>query len=431
MVCSEDALGGRSPGTQCRRIGHFWLNGKLKLDEVDGSLCTHLLLASWRINSRANIVPLEREDEEQRQDHLAGLAQFKQRYPHLKVLLSVVNEPDEGGLARAASSAEFRHKLARSAMELLGRHHLDGLSLDLDLHASTAVQQLIMGNRIDSSLCKILIALREAIVENFYARQLQQQQQQQQQSQQTNAGYSAVASANNNNANIEPYLLTFSLAGQEPALGSRISGCELKQVAKLCDWIQIKSYDYFLFRAYAPFTGPIAPLYPIVDHYVPILGRSSLSCTLTRLLDDYEIPRDKLVLSIAAYGRAYRLAFRSSQPSAFSLAIGTKPSSRDCQRDILSFSEICDILKRPGTIEVFDERARVPYLLTDDGYTWISCESEQSVREKVRYIVDNQLAGYIGFNLNLDADQNFPLHRAMMDETLASQKSNPLDSVSP
>lgn len=411
---------------------------EIQLDQVDGTLCTHIILAFARIDSNGNLVTISTYDL----NYLKQVREFKRKWPGIKVMISVMNEDQFNGFTKIASSTEARQRFAKSAIEFLQRYHLDGIDLDWEFPNYPTT---FMGTREfeRTGLTKIVKALRSAIVENFYDRQIAEQHEL--------AAKSYRTTSVQFTSQVEPHLLTVAIAGQEAVLRASY---ELKQLVNLCDWLNVMSYDYFLFKAYAPFTGPNSPLHPIVDHYVPILNKLSFSWTAMRLIEE-GLASDKIVMGIPTYARAYRLIFRNSYPAPFTLAVGAKEGQIE---DYLNYREVMEILARSDTVVEFDARARVPYLLTDGGYTWISYENVQSVREKVHYILENNLAGYMTWNLNSDdfigihpaasttttsstpggqqangyqnssatvttaitdnAPSNFPLHRAMLDEVI-------------
>lgn len=363
----------------------------LKLSQVDGNLCTHIILAFARIDSEGQLI-LSQEDDAK--NYLSEVKEFKRKYPHIKLMISVFNEQVHNGFPRAARSEILRRKFARSAIEFLQQHNLDGI--DLDWEFPNFPQTIIVREYERQGFTKILRSLRSAIVENFYDRQVAQQQLQQHDSYHMSANQITGQGQNNNQPDVEPYLLTVAIAGQEAVMSSSY---ELKEVANLCDWLNVMSYDYFQFKAYSPFTGPNSPIYPIVDHYVPIMSKLAHSWTYNRLINEETIAREKLVLGIPTYARAYRLMFKNSRPAPFTLSLGSRGGRIP---DYLDYREVSDILSKPDTIVEFDARARVPYLLTDNGYTWVSYENEQSVREKVKFALDNKLGGYMTWNLNSD-----------------------------
>lgn len=449
----------------------------LRLIQVDGSLCSDLILSHAQVDAHSGHLKLTSEHQ---LIHLKDVIEFKRQFPEVKVLISVRNSAVEsqqqgngfqsssnnyynsgqqqrqwqyesqasnasvklsnnqanGGagqqppvsgttsaapaatqqsaLQRASTSTEFRQMFARNAIEFLQTYHLDGL--DIDWQFPNFPSNLIVNREYERvGLTKICQQLRSAIVENFYARQTAQQQHQ------VGSTFRHDRLVSRVKKEVEAYLLTVAIAGQESVLRSSY---ELRQLANLCDWLNVMSFDYFLFKAYAPFTGPNAPLEPIVEPYVPILGKLSVSWTLNKLIREEQIPAEKLVFGIATYARAYRLIFKNSQPVAFSLAVGTK-SSQVTQENTLSYREVLSLLSKSDSVVEFDERARVPYLLADQGYTWVTYENARSVREKVNYILSNQLAGYLSWNLNNDDYLGSPI------ETTSGSDRNQANGYAP
>lgn len=402
----------------------------LRLNQIDGALCSHVVLASVWLDSQGHLALIHPDDG----SYLNEVAEFKRKNPHTKVMISVLNDPEQNGFPKAAIIADIRQRFARSTINFLQHYQLDGIDLDWQFPNYPTTIMTREYERV--GLTKILMELRSAIVENFYDRQVSEQHHQ------AKSHPNSYSSDPSSTDLVQPYLLTVAIAGQEAVLKASY---ELKQVANLCDWLNVRSYDYFLFKAYAPFTGPNSPLHAIVDPYVPILSKLSLAWTITRLIEE-DVPRDKIVMGIPTFGRAYKLVFRKTQPTAFTLALGSKGGRFE---NYLAYKEVCDILKRDDTVVDFDERARVPYLLTDEGSTWISYENERSVREKVRYMIENNLAGYMTWNLNSDYfgpasnvdvaskqangcgttetdTTNFPLHRAMLSEIKAMNEGAPI-----
>lgn len=443
-------------------------------------MCSHLILTSAKIDSNGNIsISTATTNKTNSNSELkTEIINFKNKFPQVKVMISVSNDLDSQAFNRASIDPDKRQKFARSAIEFLQSYHLDGIDLDWEFPNSST--NFVVNSRKEYEklgLIKICNSLREAIVGNYYNRQVAKQHQLTNKSQ-----YNHTHLTTNQDSQVESYLLTLLIGSQEAVLKSSY---DFKQLINFVDWFNVKSYDYYLFKPYTPFTGPSSPLYSIVDSYVPILNKLSFTWTLNRLLVEDEIPKEKIIMGIPTFGRAYRLMFRNSHPAPFTLAVGSRLSARaltfnhissinhsldstttgnnnnnlleaEKNRDSMSttittnedflidYKEICNILKRPDTVVEFDLKARVPYLLTDDGYTWLSYENIQSVREKVRTIINYSLAGFMTWNLNtdnitsIDSDNdnqsvgslsaqnqspperqtadNFPLHRAMLEE---------------
>lgn len=449
----------------------------MKLDQIDGDLCTHLVLASAKIDSNG-LLSLSSSDTifKSNDEFKRQVINFKRKFPQVKVMISVLliqstttthhqqqqqqasqptNTSCQPSSKTSLSDSDKRQKFAKSAIEFLQFYNLDGLDLNFEfsIHNSISISNqnnFVVHSMIHSNsreynervnLIKLCNSLREAIIGNFYNRQITEQHQLN--SQQSTIYQHTVTKNSNPISKIESYLLTLFINGSQETNILKSSSYRLfdfKQLINFIDWFNVKSFDYFLFKPYTPFTGPNSPLYSIVEPYVPILSKLSFNYTLNRLLIEDEVPKEKIIMGIPTFGRAYKLMFKNNQPAPFTLAVGARLSARSSSSSITSnndnnnlkmtidnnnnnqsvqnnnsttnvltnehflidYKEVCDILKRSDTIVDFDPKARVPYLLTDDGYTWLSFENIQSVREKVRTIVNYGLAGYMTCYLNTD-----------------------------
>lgn len=430
-----------------KKVGYLSMESETELTslhQIDGRLLTHIILAFAKIDQNGNLVLARSNDTK----YFNEIKDFKKKYPHIRIMISVNNDQsnedisgknmnnqhhdigqgsnNNGGFNCLIHSVSMRQHFVRSVVDFLKSFSLDGI--DLDWEFPNFPNTFINKDYERNGLTKILMELRSAFIENFYDRQ------QRQLSNQAGSNENYSLSGNryaNNQQIIEPYILTVAIGAQEAILRSSY---DLKQLTGLCDWFNVMSYDYYLFKPYAPFTGPNSPLNPIVDHFVPVLGKLSFISTINRLLTD-EVEREKIVMGIPTYARGYRLLFKNTHPAPFTIAYTTKGGQIG---DHLNYHEVCDILRRPDTIVEYDERAKVPYLLTDDGYTWISFENEQSVSEKLYCILEHHLAGFMTWNLNCDDfsrrrnqengetspedESQFPLHRAL-DQAIQKFKS--------
>lgn len=210
------------------------------------------------------------------------------------------------------------------------------------------------------------------------------------------------------------YLLTVAVPAQERVFKL---GFEILKLSELVDWFNLMTYDYHLWTSYTPFTGPNAPLYGLSQlKYIPVANHLSIDWSVKEYIK-MGVKRNKIVLGIPTYSRAYKLVFRSG-PNPLRPSHG--PHFVE-QEDYLVFPEVCVLLSLPQTRISFDKIAQVPYLAADN--IWVSYEDERSIRAKVKYALSNDLAGYMTWNLNSD---NFDrpclnnqtrniLHKTMLD----------------
>lgn len=86
----------------------------------------------------------------------------------------------------------------------------------------------------------------------------------------------------------------------------------------------------------------------------------------------------------------------------------------------LHFSEICLKLNEGGWKVNRDEHFKVPYMVKND--QWVTYDDVQSVKEKVEFLIDKQLAGAMVWSIDADdfrnfcGDGNFPMLRTITNQ---------------
>lgn len=91
-----------------KRVCYFRMDPKLNMEvlQIDGNLCTHIILAFCRIDNLGNVVVGAETDER----YLKQVAQLKVKFPRLKVLVSLYNEGEFNGFVAASKSSEIRKR---------------------------------------------------------------------------------------------------------------------------------------------------------------------------------------------------------------------------------------------------------------------------------------------------------------------------------
>lgn len=196
------------------------------------------------------------------------------------------------------------------------------------------------------------------------------------------------------------YLLTCAVAAQEMVLSASY---EISEIVNEVNWLNLMTYDYSLFKFYTPFTGPNAPLRPILPSFIPILGSLSIEWSVNKYLS-LGVPKEKIVMGMATYARGYRLLLPSlmtlsETPRPYMLAIEAKGGK---VADYYDYREVCQFMRNETTRHHFDQTARVPYMIVQQQNIWISYENERSIRDKIDFVVQMHLGGYMTWNLNSD-----------------------------
>jgi len=167
----------------------------------------------------------------------------------------------------------------------------------------------------------------------------------------------------------------------------------------LCDWSHLKHLQYVIFsgnnlgysRTITNKARHIAPLYDTINH---ISLNDTLQCYITK----ENIPIDKLILELFAYGVSYTLLdINDSEPGAAIESI-VEP----IEPGLLSLNEICTLINSSGGIIHWDEVAVSPYAVIESTNEWITFENPESITAKTEWAIDNNLGGITIWKSRLD-----------------------------
>jgi chitinase len=179
------------------------------------------------------------------------------------------------------------------------------------------------------------------------------------------------------------YLLTAAF----PSAESHAANMEVGVIAGLLDQINIMTYDY---------SGPWerlayhnSPLYPSEggDSARSVDGSLRLYHTV------YGVPLSKINLGVPFYGQTYTKCTALNTPHAGPDTVHFSPSGAfyyDIHRMQANF------------VRRWDEKARVPYLVSTGWNLLVSYDDEESVKAKAKFVVDNNVHGVIIWEITAD-----------------------------
>lgn len=121
------------------------------------------------------------------------------------------------------------------------------------------------------------------------------------------------------------------------------------------------------------------------------VGANTTSCSIHESVgiynNTYGIPSSKIIVGIPFYGVTQTLVEGSWKNADVAVRYATLKTY---------------VADTENYTYVFDDVAKVPYLLSKDGQTFISFENEISIGYKADYIIDNNLAGMMVWQNGLD-----------------------------
>lgn len=210
-----------------------------------------------------------------------------------------------------------------------------------------------------------------------------------------------LSSADNKN-----YLLTTAISFAK----ERQSFIDYATLHESLDYINLMTYD--IFGAWNMWTAHNSPLYKVEGltdkHWAVRDGYNySLDECVKYMMNEKSVPKEKLIIGGAFYGRGYSNVNAGSNYGLFEEDSGI-PESKYVTP---SYKELSNsYINKNGFTRYWDDISKVPYLYNPTSKIWISYDDEQSIAEKANYALDNNLGGMMIWALYQDDDSNgYPL----------------------
>ncbi|XP_071439578.1 chitinase-3-like protein 2 [Hetaerina americana] len=314
----------------------------LQPEDIDPFLCTHVIVAFARIIN-GNVSPQISSDT----DIYGRVVALKKRNSNLKVMLSVGGYGDSDGFPFVVSSAERRKRFVKQAVNLLQEFSFDGMDLDWEFPG-------IAGKTKERGNFTLLLK------DLYPALQLHK------------------------------LILSVAVAAPRTVIDSAY---EVREMAKVVDFVNLMSYDFRFYVWYLPMTGSNSPLF----------RRSEEEGLFSTLNTNWSVaywrhlgmPASKLVVGIPTYGHSFTLL------NLYNNGLGAPAVGEGLigNEGFVSFPEVCAFIAN-GATRVFDEESQSPYAYLGD--QWVSYDDQQSVRRKAEFVQERGLSGAMVFSLNED-----------------------------
>jgi GH18 family chitinase len=371
------------------------------------------------------------------------LKKLKEKYPHLKVLISVGGWTKGQDLSPIAASPVARAALAADMANFITTYpFIDGFDIDWEypLSGGTDGTEVINGAPIppqkyspddNKNLVYLLKAMRQAMPNKLVT----------------------IAAGNNVRKVAQQYL--------GPSNRSQYGMTE--DISTYCDYITYFGYDFG--GNWYDKTCYNAPLYASGNTNDPLYGATqseSLDELTNQYLNVVGFPANKLIMGLPFYGKKFdNVANNGTNPNLPGLFVaapryivsgctnpqnptGTWDGPAACEKS--GSIEICDLVGNPvtnphpyldpstmlvtptaasaGWVRYFDNTTKVPYLYNATLKQFISYEDKQSMDLKVQYIKSRNLAGGMVWELSQDT-------RGAIPNALLNQVDTSFGSVVP
>ena len=371
------------------------------------------------------------------------LKKLKEKYPHLKILISVGGWTKGQDLSPIAASPVARAALAADMANFITTYpFIDGFDIDWEypLSGGTDGTEVINGAPIppqkyspddNKNLVYLLKAMRQAMPNKLVT----------------------IAAGNNVRKVAQQYL--------GPSNRSQYGMTE--DISTYCDYITYFGYDFG--GNWYDKTCYNAPLYASGNTNDPLYGATqseSLDELTNQYLNVVGFPANKLIMGLPFYGKKFdNVANNGTNPNLPGLFVaapryivsgctnpqnptGTWDGPAACEKS--GSIEICDLVGNPvtnphpyldpstmlvtptaasaGWVRYFDNTTKVPYLYNATLKQFISYEDKQSMDLKVQYIKSRNLAGGMVWELSQDT-------RGAIPNALLNQVDTSFGSVVP
>ncbi|XP_075218345.1 putative chitinase 2 [Lycorma delicatula] len=326
--------------------------GKFTIDDLDPSLCSHLVYAFAGLNENTStIVSLDTYndlEEDGGKGSFKRMTSLKKTYPHLKVTLAIGgwNEGSEKYSA-LAQSATKRKTFIESVVKFLKKSGFDGLDLDWEYPGSRGGKPEDKMNFV--SLVK---ELRTEMDKNGW-------------------------------------ILTAALGAGKNTIDI---GYDLSALSKNLDYLHLMCYDYH--GSWDAKVGANAPLKSnLKDDFLTV------EYSVKYLLENGVSPK-KLVVGLPFYGRTFIL----ENPESNTNKTDTKGFQGPLTRadGFLGYNEICLELKENSSLwqQWWDEETKTAFARSSEKV--IAFDNPRSLEEKVKFAASQKLAGVMIWSIDTD-----------------------------
>lgn len=342
--------GGSEVSPEYKRIGY--VHGTVDVSSEEARQLTHINYAFANVTEDGRVV-LEREADSV---NLARLRALKSENPDLEILLSIGGWVWSDYFSDAALTDSSRAQFARTAVDLLDKHNLDGLDLDWEYPGQPG-EDNVYRTEDKKNFTRLLKTVRSSLDEQ--ARREGRLQD-------------------------DPYLLTIA-AGAD---SSYLNHTNMAAAHQPLDFVNLMTYDFH--GAWTEHTGHHANLYPPA---VPDSMQRSAAAAVN-LFVKAGIPPSKLVLGVPFYGRGWVGVAEKNDGLYQSYAESRGSYSYDTLAN--------HVAGQPGTVEQWDAAAQAPSLWNADSSLLITYENPASLRAKAHFVQSRGLGGIMYWEHNAD-----------------------------
>lgn len=326
-----------------KRIGYVFRGEEMDVSSQDAQQLTHINYAFANVTEEGRVVLESAEDS----THLSQLTALRSANPNLKILLSVGGWSWSDYFSEAALTDSSRARFARSAVDLVDKHDLDGLDLDWEYPGQPGEDNVYRPEDTEN-FTLLLRTVRRHLDEKA-----------------TREG----------RAEDDPYLLTIA-AG---ATSTYLEHTNMSAVQQELDFVNLMTYDFH--GPWSDHTGHLANLYSPAS---PDSIQRSVASAVD-LFVDAGVPAHKIVLGVPFYGRGW-IGVTDDNNGLY------QPYAES--HGAFSYDTLAQhFVDQRGFTRHWDEGAQAPYLWNRDSSIVITYEDPESLQAKAQFVSSRGLGG--------------------------------------
>ncbi len=281
------------------------------------------------------------------------LNKLKEVNPDLKILISIGGWTWSGNFSDAALTPSSRRKFAKTSVEIVADHDLDGVDIDWEYPG------LIGDNNVfrpeDKQNYTLMFREIRKELDNL--------------TEQTGKYYELTTAVG--------------------AFYSYIEHTEMEKAAKYLDYVNLMTYDYYTTGDTA---GHHSNLYPPEDYEKDASADKSFKEFLKA-----GVPAEKLVMGLPFYGRSWIM--KSADKHGINMPV--KSAARGAGYTYIKDS----LVNKNGFVRYWDENAKAPYLFNATTNQLMVYDDEESVQLKCEYVIDNSMGGVMFWQYASDPNE--------------------------
>ena len=358
-------------------------------DKIDGSLITHLNFAFMDADANGDLITTDTWADYENPNVgfsvgtdnkyagvLGAMVLLRQKYPNMKIGVSVGGWTRSGDFPKIAASETTRKNFANNVAKFVHYYGYDFVDIDWEYPTAdrdpdpegngVAIDKGCKGSAADTQNFTLLLqAIRDAL--------------------------DSYGTKDNKH-----YELSVAMS----ASPKMMEAIEYEKVLKIVDFANMMTYD--LNGAWEGFTAHQTALYTNPAYGEGDAGLSVDSC-IKYLENKYgdNIDYSKIVVGVAPYTRGWKEVKKdtgrdSKNPGLYADATGENGVT-------YAYSDIDSLVSKYNLTKYWDDVAKANYYYSESSGMFFTCDTEESVAEKGKYVKQKHLGGLISWMASLDA----------------------------